>query len=57
MCHFNFRQRQQQQQQQQQRALCLSDVRTALFFLLFINVSFFGTGNIASISSFELSST
>ena len=35
----------------------LNQVRSALFYLLFTYVAFFGTGNIASISSFEISST
>ena len=41
---------------QQFRALGSSDLRTAVIFLLFINVAFFGTGNIASVSSFSLES-
>ncbi|KNC99152.1 hypothetical protein, variant [Spizellomyces punctatus DAOM BR117] len=38
------------------RTLKLSDLRVAGFFLCFINVAFFGTGNIASVSSFSLES-
>ncbi|CAG8470841.1 9634_t:CDS:10 [Ambispora gerdemannii] len=38
------------------RKLTLRDTRTALFFLFFIKVAFFGTGNVASLSSFYLSS-
>uniref|UniRef100_A0A6S8B6J1 GPI ethanolamine phosphate transferase 1 n=2 Tax=Aplanochytrium stocchinoi TaxID=215587 RepID=A0A6S8B6J1_9STRA len=35
----------------------VDDVRTAFFFVLFVHISFFGTGNIASLSSFQISST
>lgn len=38
------------------RALNLSDLRTSLFFLAFIQSAFFSTGNIASVSSFSLDS-
>lgn len=38
------------------RLLTASDLRIAAFFLLFVNISFFGTGNIASLASFTLSS-
>ncbi|KAI9089615.1 Phosphatidylinositolglycan class N-domain-containing protein [Phlyctochytrium arcticum] len=38
------------------RGLRLQDLRIVAFFLLFINVAFFGTGNIASVSSFSLES-
>lgn len=38
------------------RALRVQDTRIALLFLFFINVAFFGTGNIASVASFTLSS-
>lgn len=38
------------------RYLRLSDVRIPLCFLILINVAFFGTGNVASIASFEISS-
>lgn len=36
------------------RYLTLSDLRTALFFLFFLQSGFFSIGNIASISSFSL---
>ncbi|XP_057817181.2 uncharacterized protein LOC131030393 isoform X2 [Cryptomeria japonica] len=42
--------------QRNNRFLKLSDVRIALCFLILINVAFFGTGNVASIASFEISS-
>ncbi|KAI8897625.1 Phosphatidylinositolglycan class N-domain-containing protein [Globomyces pollinis-pini] len=38
------------------RSLKTGDMRIASFFLLFINVGFFGTGNMASISSFTIES-
>ncbi|KAL3526014.1 hypothetical protein ACH5RR_014386 [Cinchona calisaya] len=39
-----------------ERCLQLSDMRIALTFLVFFNIAFFGTGNFASIASFEISS-
>ncbi|ORZ23222.1 Phosphatidylinositolglycan class N-domain-containing protein [Absidia repens] len=38
------------------RTLQSGDIRRALFFLFFINISFFGTGNVASLGSFTLES-
>ncbi|XP_002517397.2 GPI ethanolamine phosphate transferase 1 isoform X2 [Ricinus communis] len=38
------------------RCLQLSDVRIPLTFMVLFNVAFFGTGNFASIASFEISS-
>ncbi|XP_020538218.1 GPI ethanolamine phosphate transferase 1 isoform X2 [Jatropha curcas] len=38
------------------RCLELSDVRIPLIFMVLFNVAFFGTGNFASIASFEISS-
>ncbi|KAI9267946.1 Phosphatidylinositolglycan class N-domain-containing protein [Phascolomyces articulosus] len=38
------------------RSLMVNDIRAALFFLFFINVAFFGTGNVASLGSFSLES-
>ncbi|KAK7855978.1 gpi ethanolamine phosphate transferase 1 [Quercus suber] len=38
------------------RCLQLSDVRIPLIFMVLFNVAFFGTGNFASIASFEISS-
>ncbi|KAK2971216.1 hypothetical protein RJ640_029894, partial [Escallonia rubra] len=38
------------------RCLQLSDMRIPLVFMVFFNIAFFGTGNFASIASFEISS-
>ncbi|KAG0324194.1 Glycosyl phosphatidyl inositol anchor synthesis [Dissophora globulifera] len=38
------------------RGLSPKDARPAVFFLFFINVAFFGTGNVASLASFSLQS-
>lgn len=40
----------------EQRQMTLSDIRIAVFFLFFIMTAFFGTGNIASINTFNPSS-
>ena len=40
----------------QYRRLRGDDVRIAILFLFYINVAFFGTGNVASLASFQLSS-
>ncbi|KQK00055.1 GPI ethanolamine phosphate transferase 1 [Brachypodium distachyon] len=39
-----------------ERCLQLSDLRIPLLFIILFNVAFFGTGNFASIASFEISS-
>lgn len=38
------------------RCLQLSDMRIPIVFMVFFNIAFFGTGNFASIASFEISS-
>ncbi|KAJ2376851.1 Glycosyl phosphatidyl inositol anchor synthesis [Coemansia sp. RSA 2607] len=38
------------------RKLNLSDMRTSIMFLFFVNVAFFGTGNVASLASFSIDS-
>ncbi|XP_054549974.1 GPI ethanolamine phosphate transferase 1 isoform X1 [Talpa occidentalis] len=38
------------------RQLCLDDIRRAFFLVFFLMTAFFGTGNIASINSFDLAS-
>ncbi|KAJ2600133.1 Glycosyl phosphatidyl inositol anchor synthesis [Coemansia sp. RSA 1721] len=38
------------------RRLELSDMRTGIMFLFFVNVAFFGTGNVASLASFSIES-
>ncbi|KZV36153.1 GPI ethanolamine phosphate transferase 1 [Dorcoceras hygrometricum] len=38
------------------RSLQWSDMRISLAFMVFFNIAFFGTGNFASIASFEISS-
>uniref|UniRef100_A0A2K5EY42 GPI ethanolamine phosphate transferase 1 n=1 Tax=Aotus nancymaae TaxID=37293 RepID=A0A2K5EY42_AOTNA len=38
------------------RQLCLDDIRRAFFLVFFLVTAFFGTGNIASINSFDLAS-
>lgn len=40
----------------EERYIQLSDMRIALTFMVFFNIAFFGTGNFASIASFEISS-
>ena len=46
-----------QSRQKPNGAVSIQDFRTAFLFLLFIKIAFFGTGNVASMSSFEISST
>jgi phosphatidylinositol glycan class N len=46
-----------QSRQKTNAAVSIRDFRTAFLFLLFIKIAFFGTGNVASMSSFEISST
>ncbi|OLY78381.1 GPI ethanolamine phosphate transferase 1 [Smittium mucronatum] len=40
----------------QERSLRYDNLRTAIIFLMLVNLAFFGTGNIASLASFQLES-
>ncbi|GBG29190.1 GPI ethanolamine phosphate transferase 1 [Hondaea fermentalgiana] len=44
-------------QDSQEAAVSIDDVRSAFMFLCFVHIAFFGTGNIASMSSFQISSS